>query len=140
MKACYALQLAAGLVDVTGSGVLDGQHVVFVVRPIAWYNNSRTAPQVSIADVLTLAKVSQRNEVSRVRRRTRLVRHPHLHTGDGDASGHVGQRLHGSIVAVAEVLRQEEVTVLLVVGHINLERSELGAATRVDAFRCGVLL
>ena len=54
--------------------------------------------------------------------------------------GQIGQGAHGGVVLLAEILREEEVAVFLVVGCINLEGCELHAALRTDARGIGFLL
>ena len=70
--------------------MLGSYHIVLVVRIVAGIGLSVARPQIGVTDVLALSQVSQRDEVTRIRRRTRLVRHPHLHAGDGDACRDVG--------------------------------------------------
>ena len=77
---------------------------------------------------LALTEVRECDDVARVGRRSRLIGNPHLDAGDVDARQQVRQLLHGSVVMLAEIARQEEVAVLLVVGDIDLKGSELRAA------------
>ena len=84
---------------------------------------------------VALAQVGQRHDVAGVVGGSTLVGHPYLYTVYLDAGGQVGQRLHGIVVHVAEVVGEEEVSVLLIVGGINLEGGELHAALRGDTLR-----
>ena len=139
LKVADTCQYAAGLVDVTGLGIVARQHLIFGIGGIAGHGLSRQLP-VAAAHLGILAQVCQRDDVAGVARRSRTIGDPHLHTGDLDARGQVGQRGHGRVVVVAEILCQEEVPVLLVVGSIHLEGGSLCPTPRRDTLRGGVLL
>ena len=89
---------------------------------------------------MSLAQVGEGHDIARVRRVARLVGHPHLHTINLDAGHQVRQCLHGAVVNLAEVVGEEEVAVLLIVGHIQFEGCGLLAALALHALRGGVLL
>ena len=54
-----------------------------------------------------------------------FVGNPHFHAVDGDARGEIRKFLHPGIIMVSEILGEEEVAVLLIIGYIQFERSEL---------------
>ena len=128
----------AGLVDVAGGGVGRRQLGILVVGIVLGHLRRRAAPTPFRGG--TLAEVGKGHDVAGVRRRAGLVGHPHLDTGDVHAGGQVGQLLHGGIVTLTEIARQEEVAVLFVVGHVQFEGCQLRAALAGDALRGGVLL
>ena len=100
---------------------------------------SREAP-VTVANPGILTQIGQRNNVTRVGVVTRLIGHPHLHTVDLHARQHVGQLRHRLVVVLTEVVGEEEVTVLLVVGGIHLEGRCLSTALCRYALRRRLLL
>ena len=61
-------------------------------------------------------QIGEGNEVAVVLRRgIGLVRDPHLDALDGDTASDRGQRLHPSVVVVAEIMTEPVVAVLFVV-------------------------
>ena len=126
------IQHGARLVDVSGSGIGVHHLEVFAVGLVAGHGQSRDAPH-RIRHRLVFSQIGQRNDVACVGGRSRLVGHPYLHAVDGDAGGDVGQCAHGGIIVAAEILREEEMAVLLIVGGIHLKRGGLRAALACHA-------
>ena len=85
--------------------------------------------------LLILTQVRQGHDITGVRGVARLVGDPDLHTVDLDTCHHVGQRRHRLVIPLTEIVGEEEVAVLLIVGHIEFEGRGLGTAFRRDALR-----
>ena len=134
-----AVEHRRGLVDVAGIGVAVDHRLILRVGGIGGYRRSGDRPAV-VAHRGVLAEVGQRHNVAGVGSVARLVGHPDLHAVDGDAGGEVGQLAHARVVMVVEILREEEVAVLLVVGGVHLEGGVLLTALRTDALRRTLLL
>ena len=122
------VQDACHLVDVAGGGIGLCKGAVLCVGIVRWDGAGAWSPQVGAADFPVLAEVGQCYDVAGVAGRSCLVCHPYFHTVDGYACLEVRQRFHRRVIVVAEVLGEEEVAVLLVVGCIDLERCQLFAA------------
>ena len=90
---------------------------------------------MGVLDVLGFAQVGQGHEIARVVRYGRCVGDPHFDAVDFHARKHIGQLRHPVVVVVAEVVCQEEVAVLVIVGRRELEVVELHAAARIHALR-----
>ena len=120
----------SGLVDIAGFRIGIVQQRIKVVGIVAG-GIRRGGP---------FAEIVESHDVSGIVRRSGLVRHPYLHTVDGDAGGQVGESLHRGVVLLAEEGGKEEVTVLLIVSHIQFKRSGLHTALAGDALRRRLLL
>ena len=127
------------LVDVTGGLIRAGQRLVFRIGKVAGDGLALRFP-VSVSHDLLLAQVCEGDDVTAVGGGTRLVGDPHLHAVDLHTRGEVRQLRHRLVVVLAEVLRKEEVAVLLVVGDIHLEGGGLYTTLRRDALRRRLLL
>ena len=138
LQSC-SFEHGGGLVDVACCGILVHHGVVLAVGSVGGHGRSCSRPH-GVAYLRGLAQVGEGYDVSGVGGGGSLVGYPNLHSVDGDASGEVGQFLHPCVVVVAEVSREEEVSVLLIVGHIDLEGCELHASLRRHALRRRFLL
>ena len=138
-KPAYGIEHGVGLVDVACGRILSGHGRVFGVGRVLRRHVARASPY-RVRRVAALAEVGECYDVSRVAGRAGLVGHPHFHARYVDAGHHVWQRRHGLVVALAEVVREKEVAVLLIVGHVELKRCGLRPATRRDALRGRVFL
>ena len=139
LKARDGHQHRTRIVDVTGAGIRSGQRIVFRIGGIARNGLACRIPEM-VSQNLLLAKVCKGDDITAVGGGTRLVCDPHLHAVDLDARGEVRQLRHRLVVVLAEVLREEEVAVLLIVGDIHLEGGGLRATLRRDALRRRLLL
>ena len=113
------------LVDVTGSGIGGRQFciqdIIIIVRQ----------GRLSLAFTwMTFCQIRKCENITCIRGRSRFVGHPNLDTADVNTRHQVGQLLHGGIIVLTEVVCQEEVAVLLIVGHVNLEGCKLRAPLR----------
>ena len=93
-----------------------------------------------VAQFLVLAQVGQGYDVSGIGGIAGFVGNPHLHAVDGDARGEIRKFLHPGIIMISKILGEEEVAVLLIIGYIQLKRSELHTAPGRYALRCTLLL
>ena len=130
-----AVEHGRGLVDVSGGGVGRHHLLIFGVGTVRRHLHTRHLPNSVDFRWVGLAQVGQGDDVACVGGGSSLVRHPNFHAIDFHARHQVRQRFHRVVVAVAEVLREEEVLVFLVVGHIDFKGCHLHAATRRNAFR-----
>ena len=134
------LQPSGHEVDAARGGVdVVHQRRVDVVGQIAGHLHAGGAPH-RVLHIAVLTQLAEGHNVSGVRGRTALVRHPHLHAVHLDTGSHVGQRLHGAVVYLTKEMRQEEVAVLFIVGNVDLKRVGLRATFRRDALRGRLLL
>ena len=126
-KSTDTIEHAARLVDVSRSGIHAHHRRILVVGIVVGHGFSCHTPyRVRHTDVLT--KVGECHKITCISGCSCLVGHPDFHTVDGHAGGHVGQGFHGIVIFVAKILRQEEVAVFLIVGHIDFKGGELHAA------------
>ena len=139
VESTHAVEQRTGLVDITGGSIVVHQRAVLCVRAVGGHGQSGNRPPW-VAHSGVLAQVGQGNDVTGVVDRACLVGHPYLNTVDVHTGGEVGQGAHGGIVFVAEILREEEVAVFLVVGSVDLEGRQLHAAFRRHAARRRLLL
>ena len=94
----------------------------------------------AVAYLRVLSEVSQSDDATSVRGGSRLVGNPYLHTGDLDTRRQVGQCRHRLVVTLSEIVRQEEVAVLLIVSHVHLEGCGVRTSLRGHALRRRFLL
>ena len=87
-----------------------------------------------------LGQVGKSDHVARLVIVRPLVRHPNFHLADRDRRRDRVQVLHRLVVTVAEIVRQEEVAVLVILVDRQLERLRLHAPFRADRFRFRFLL
>ena len=125
-----AVEHGRGLVDVTGGCV--GRHHLLIFRVCAIRRHLQTRRLPDGVDFVRIgfAEVGQSDDVARVGGGSGLVCHPNFHAVDFHARHQVGQRFHRLVVAVAEVLREEEMSVFLVVCHVDFKGCHLHAALR----------
>ena len=90
---------------------------------------------ITIAQGRVFTQVCQRNDVTCVRGGTRFIGDPYLHAVNLYTRHQVGKCRHGLVVALTEIMREEEVAVFFVVGCIQLEGSCLCTAFRRDTLR-----
>ena len=86
------------------------------------------------------AEVGKCNDVAGVLCLPVFVGHPQFDAVDGDTAENVRQCGHPSVVVVAEIVCEEEVSVLTVVAGTELERGGLHAVFRLDGLRCRLFL
>ena len=82
----------------------------------------------TIAYVAALCNVGKGYNVTRVIVVACLVCDPYLDTVDVYTRQNCRQLRHGTVIVVAEIVCEEEVLVLVVVGNLNLICRELGSA------------
>ena len=122
------------LVDVTGSGKVSRHPGILGIGLVTRHGQFRELP-LGMTHLTVLTEIGQSHDIAGVGRRSGLVGHPDLHTVDHDARQQVRQLRHCLVIVLMEVVREEEVTVFLVVGNIKLERCRLGTALRTDTLR-----
>ena len=122
------VQDACHLVDVAGGRIGLRKGAVLCVGIVRRDGTGAWSPQVGAAYFPVLAEVGQCYDVAGVAGCSCLVCHPYFHTVDGYACLEVRQRFHRRVIVVAEVLGEEEVVVLLIIGSVDLERCKLSAA------------
>ena len=107
------------------------QRGILRIGGIVRHGLTRDRP-VRVRHLGVLTQIRQRHDITGIRCGTCFVRHPDLNTVDGYTRGEVRQRFHGTIIAVAEIQGEEEVSVLLIVGGIELEGRCLHTALAGD--------
>ena len=127
------------LINVARTGIAVHQFAILAVGSVTWHLLVRQLP-VSVHHLRVFTQVCQRNEVTAVGGCSRLVGHPDFHTVDLDARHEVGQCRHRGVIPLAEIVGEEEVTVLFVVGHIHFKGRGLCAALGRYTLRRGFLL
>ena len=127
-------QHRARLIDVARSSVVVHEGLILLIGTVARHRLACRLPYI-VAHLHVLTEVCQGDDAAGVRGGTGLVRHPDFHSGDLDTRRQVRQRRHRLVVTLSEVVRQEEVAVLLILGHIDLEGCRVGAALRSDTLR-----
>ena len=140
MQEADFLKGRADVVDAALHGVhsaVEGR--ILTVGQVAGHALARRCP-VGVRHPFILTQVGEGHDVSRVVGVRGVIGDPHFDAVDLDAGHQVGRRRHGIVINLTEVLCQEEVAVLLVVGHVYLEGGGLCAAATGDAFRGGLLL
>ena len=130
-------QRRADLINIAGIRIVGDHVIIFSVGTVGGQLRRRSTTPFRRS---ALCQLGESDDITGVRRRSRLVGNPHLNTGNLDACRNDGQALHGLIIVLTEILGKEEVTVFLIVGYIQLERSGLRATFRGNALRRGVLL
>ena len=129
-----------GLTDFACAGQFVHEGLVLGVSLVRGHRHRTAAPKTLVADVRILAQVGKGNDVAVVGGGRRLIGNPYLHASDGDAAGYRRQGLHVFVVLLAEVVGEEEVAVLLVVGGRELEGVGGRTALRGYALRGRLLL
>ena len=86
-----------------------------------------------IIDIIpvVLRQVRKGDDIARLIVVTALVRHPHLDLRDLYTGGNGWQIRHELIVIVTEIMRQEEVTILIILIYLDFERRCLHATFRL---------
>ena len=125
------------LVDVASGGIGSGQGGILAIGTVIGDFRLHSPTPLWRR---TLCQIGKGEDVARIAGRSRLVGHPHLYASNVDTRSQRRQLLHGGIVALAEILAEEEVAVFLVVGDIEFEGGELCATLGRDTLGGGVLL
>ena len=131
-----ALHVAGDGVDTThAAATYNLQHVV---GGIAGHHGSHSVK--AKVGRHTLAKVCQGKNVAVLRDSSTHIRTPHLNTQYAHVAVHHRQRTHSPIVVVVEVLRDEVVSIVLVLVGAYLELMAAGTTLHLHILRAGLLL
>ncbi len=102
------------LIDVAGVGILLLYHREEVVRLVGWHGHSHIGLPVCVVEVVVLTEVGEAHKVARLLILPTLVGDPHLDARNVDTGGYEGELGSEAVVVGVEVLREEEVPVLVV--------------------------
>ena len=138
-KTADSIEHGICLVYIAGCGILAHHWWVESVCGISWRYIACAAPHI-VSKIPSFAKVCKSHEIARVACCSAFVCHPHLNTRNPDARGHIRQRCHPSVVALAEIMTKEEMSVFLVISGVYLKRRHLRASAWWHTLSSGVFL
>ena len=90
--------------------------------------------------MVVLGQVCKGNNIAGVVGGSVLIGHPHLNAVDTDTAEDIGQLLHVCVVLIAEIMRKEEVAVLIVLVRRKFITGQLHTALAADGLTAGFLL
>ncbi len=118
-----------------GTGVDDLKDIVTSIGRM-----DRTATDKTIARRVVLAKIGQGKNVPVIGHRSTHIGTPYLHPDDTDRGIGCGERGHRLVVIIIEILRDEVVSVFLILVGADLELTCRGTALHPHVFGTGLFL
>ncbi len=128
------------LVDVTCIRILffyDAQQVIGVVR---WHRHCCVWSPVAAGTSAAFSQVCECHHISGLVIAAAFIRYPDFNACDVYTRRHIGQTCSEFVVVLIEILRQEEMTVLVVLVGVDAEIGGLCPSFCVDGLGFGVLL
>ena len=138
LHAVHPFQHLARLLQITEIGRADSgiKSVGVVVR----CQTGCATPRGVVDMVAVLAEVRKSHDVTRLVVVTAFIRDPNLYLVDCHARSDIGHTRHRRFVAVAEIVAQEEMSVLVVAVAADVELGHLRSAFAAHGLRLAVLL
>ena len=138
-EARYGIQYGGCRIDTSRTGIVAHHLCVLGIGLVGGNLLSGNHP-VRIAHRCILSQVRQCDDITGVCGGSRLIGHPYLDTVDGNTSGDIRQRSHGTGITVTEISGEEKVAVLFIISGIDLKGRRLDTTFRGDTLRRGFLL
>ena len=123
------------------AGITVGAHHIGIqlVALVAGDVQSGTCPG-AVGNLDTFCQIHQTDDVTGVRGLSTGVGHPHFNAVDGHTTGDGGKGGAGLVIAVVEVMGEEEVTVFVIVVGLDVIRVQLVSSPTAHCGRLRLLL